>query len=171
MDAKVYELINDQIRKELYSAYLYLSFADYYQEEGLEGFAHWYEIQTQEERDHALIFRKYLHENGCKVKLQAIDQPDKTFTNYLEPLEAALEHEKYVTALINDIYAAAEAVKDYRAMKFLDWFIDEQREEEDTADDMITEMRLFGCDARSLYELNQEFAARTYTVPAPLANA
>ena len=77
MDAKVYELINDQIRKELYSAYLYLSFADYYEEEGLEGFAHWYEIQTQEERDHALIFRKYLHENGCKVKLQAIDQPDR----------------------------------------------------------------------------------------------
>ena len=82
MDAKVYELINDQINKELYSAYLYLSFADYYEEEGLEGFANWYEIQAKEERDHALIFRNYLHDNGCKVKLLAIDQPDKTFTNY-----------------------------------------------------------------------------------------
>ena len=80
MDAKVYELINDQIRKELYSAYLYLSFADYYEEEGLEGFAHWYEIQTQEERDHALIFRKYLHENGCKVKLAGHrTKPDQDF--------------------------------------------------------------------------------------------
>lgn len=171
MDQRVYELINDQINKELYSAYLYLSFADYYEEEGLDGYANWYEIQAQEERDHALIFRNYLHENGEKVKLGPIAAPDKTFSSYIEPLEAALEHEKYVTSLINDIYAAAEAVKDYRTMKFLDWFIDEQMEEEDTADDMITKMRLFGCDARSLYELNQEYAARTYTVPAPLANA
>ena len=107
MDARVYELLNDQINKELYSSYLYLSFADYYEEEGLEGFANWYEIQAKEERDHALIFRNYLHENGCKVKLLAIDQPDKEFTTFLEPLEAALEHEKYVTSLINDIYAAA----------------------------------------------------------------
>ena len=171
MDAKVYELINDQIRKELYSAYLYLSFADYYEEEGLEGFAHWYEIQTQEERDHALIFRKYLHENGCKVKLQAIDQPDKTFSNHLEPLEAALEHEKYVTSLINDIYAAAHDAKDYRTMKFLDWFIEEQMEEEDTADTMVTRMKLFGSDAKALYDLDQECASRTYATPSPLANA
>ena len=169
MDKRVYELINDQINKELYSAYLYLSFADYYEEEGLDGYANWYEIQAQEERDHALIFRNYLHDNGEKVKLGAIDAPDMTFSSYLEPLEAGLEHEKYVTGLINDIYAAAQEAKDYRAMKFLDWFIDEQMEEEDTADDMITKMKLFGSDARSLYELNQEYAARTYTQAAPLA--
>lgn len=171
MDAKVYELINDQINKELYSAYLYLSFADYYEEEGLEGFANWYEIQAQEERDHALIFRNYLHDNGCQVKLGAIAAPDKTFSNYLEPLEAALEHEKYVTSLINDIYAAAHDAKDYRAMKFLDWFIEEQMEEEDTADTMVTKMKLFGADAKALYDLDQECASRTYTTPSPLANA
>ena len=158
MDAKVYELINDQIRKELYSAYLYLSFADYYEEEGLEGFAHWYEIQTQEERDHALIFRKYLHENGCKVKLQAIDQP-------------ALEHEKYITSTINDIYTAAFEAKDYRTMKFLDWFIEEQQEEEDNAEKQVSRMRLFGSDAKALYDLDRENAARVYAVPSPLANA
>lgn len=171
MDKKVYELINDQINKELYSAYLYLSFADYYEEEGLDGYANWYMIQAQEERDHALIFRNYLHENGERVKLLAIDMPDKTFTNFLEPLEAGLEHEKYVTSLINDIYAAAIEAKDYRAMKFLDWFIEEQMEEEDTADDMITKMKLFGSDAKALYDLDQQYAARTYTVPSPLANA
>ena len=88
MDAKVYELINDQINKELYSAYLYLSFADYYEEEGLSGYANYFEIQAQEERDHAMIFRNYLHENGEAVKLLAIDMPDKTFANFLEPLEA-----------------------------------------------------------------------------------
>lgn len=171
MDKKVYELINDQINKELYSAYLYMQFADYYKEEGLEGYANWYEIQAQEERDHALIFRKYLHENGEHVKLLAIDQPDKKFSNYLEPLEAGLEHEKYVTSLINDIYAAAEAVKDYRAMKFLDWFIEEQQEEEDNAETMIQKMKLFGGDSKGLYDLDQEQKARVYSVPSPLATA
>ena len=146
MDAKVYELINDQINKELHSAYLYLSFADYYEEEGLSGYANYFEIQAQEERDHAMIFRNYLHENGEAVKLLAIDMPDKTFANFLEPLEAAMEHEKYVTSLINDIYTAALEAHDYRAQKFLGWFIDEQLEEEDNADTMITNMKLFGGD-------------------------
>ena len=166
MDAKVYELLNDQINKELYSAYLYLSFADYYEEEGLEGFANWYEIQAQEERDHALIFRNYLHDNGCQVKLGAIAAPDKTFASYLEPLEAALAHEKYVTSLINDIYAAAHDAKDYRTMKFLDWFITEQGEEEATAEEMLTKMKLFGSDAKALYELDKEYGARVATATA-----
>ena len=166
MDAKVYELINDQINKELHSAYLYLSFADYYEEEGLSGYANYFEIQAQEERDHAMIFRNYLHENGEAVKLLAIDMPDKTFANFLEPLEAAMEHEKYVTSLINDIYSAAFAVNDYRTMKFLDWFIEEQGEEEDTAETMLTRMKLFGNDAKALYDLDQECAARVYTAPA-----
>ncbi len=85
MDSKVYELLNDQINKELYSAYLYLSFADYYADEGLDGYENWYLIQAAEERDHALIFRKYLLDNDCKVELKTIDQPDKTFKNHLEP--------------------------------------------------------------------------------------
>ena len=166
MDKKVYELLNDQINKELYSSYLYLSFADYYEEEGLSGYANYFEIQAQEERDHAMIFRNYLHENGEAVKLLAIDMPDKTFANFLEPLEAAMEHEKYVTSLINDIYSAAFAVNDYRTMKFLDWFIEEQGEEEDTAETMLTRMKLFGNDAKALYDLDQECAARVYTAPA-----
>lgn len=169
MDARVYELLNDQINKELYSAYLYLSFADYYHAEGLDGYANWYEIQAQEERDHAMVFRKYLIENDQPVKLLAIAQPDKEFASHIEPLEAALEHEKYVTSLIDGIYAAAVDARDYRTQKFLGWFIDEQLEEEDTARDMIDKMRLFGGDARSLYELNQEYAARVYSTPTPLA--
>lgn len=169
MDAKVYELINDQINKELYSAYLYLSFADYYEQEGLDGYANYYMIQAQEERDHALIFRNYLHDNGEKVKLLAIAQPDKEFSNFLEPLEAALEHEKYVTSLINGIYTAAEQVGDIRTKNFMGWFVDEQLEEEANAEDMITKMKLFGGDARSLFELNQEYATRSYSTPSPLA--
>lgn len=169
MDAKVYELLNDQINKELYSAYLYVSFADYYEEEGLSGFANWYMIQAAEERDHALKIRDYLHDNSCKVVLGAIAAPDKTFSSYVEPLEAGLEHEKYVTSLIHNIYDAAHEVKDFRTMKFLDWFIDEQLEEEVNATDMVTKMKLFGSDAKSLYELDQEYLARTYSTPSPLA--
>ena len=171
MDAKVYELLNDQINKELYSAYLYLSFADYYEEEGLSGYANYFEIQAQEERDHALKFRSYLHENGEKVVLEAIAQPDKKFTDHVAPLEAGLEHEKYVTALINDIYAAALEAHDYRAQKFLGWFIDEQLEEEDNAEKQVSRMRLFGSDAKALYDLDRENAARVYAVPSPLATA
>lgn len=168
MDSKVYELLNDQINKELYSAYLYLSFADYYAEEGLEGYENWYLIQAAEERDHALIFRKYLLDNDCKVELKAIAMPDKKFSNYLEPLEAGLEHEQYVTSLINDIYAAAKDANDFRTMKFLDWFIDEQLEEEVNASDMITKMKLFGSDPKGLYDLDKDYQARSYSTPSPL---
>lgn len=171
MDQKVYELINDQINKELYSAYLYMDFANYYAEEGLNGFANWYMIQVQEERDHALMMRSYLLENDCKVVLKAIDRPDKTFSNFLDPLEIGLEHEKYVTSLIHGIYEAAYAARDFRTMKFFDWFIEEQGEEEATASEMVSNMKLFGSDSKGLYQLDREYAARTYTVPSPLANA
>lgn len=166
MDAKVHELLNAQINQELYSAYLYVSFADYYEEEGLTGFANWYMIQAAEERDHALKFRTYLHDNGCKVTLSEIAAPQSSFSSYLEPLEAGLEHEKYVTALINNIYEAAHDVKDFRTMQFLDWFVQEQGEEETTAEDMVTKMKLFGSDAKALYDLDQEYAARSYVAPA-----
>lgn len=171
MDSKVYELLNDQINKELYSAYLYMQFADFYADEGLDGYANYFEIQAQEERDHALIFRKYLLENDSCPQLKAIAQPDKSFESgdYLSPLKAALEHERYVTSLIHAIYEAAEEKKDYRACQFLKWFIDEQMEEEDNANDMITKMELFGSDRKSLYDLNQEYKGRVYTVPTPLA--
>lgn len=171
MDKKVAELINKQINAEFYSGYLYLSFADYYEERGLKGFANWYVIQAQEERDHALIMRNYLHANGEKVTLSAIDEPGNSFGNDLEPLEAALEHEKFVTSLINTIYAAADDVHDYRTMQWLDWFVSEQGEEEENAQDLVDRMKLFGGDAKSLYDLDQECAARVYTQAAPLANA
>ncbi len=173
MDKKVYELINDQINKELYSAYLYMQFADFYEDEGLEGYANYFMIQAAEERDHALIFRKYLLENGEVPILKAIDEPHGKFESgdFMGPLEEALKHEKYVTDLINKIYEAAEAVKDYRACQFLKWFIDEQMEEEDNASTMITKMKLFGSEQMSLHTLDQEYGARTYSLPSPLASS
>ncbi len=166
MNDTIAALLNDQINKELYSAYLYLDIANYYDEQDLDGYANYYMIQAQEERDHALLFMKYMQNNGLKITLEAIGKPDKEFNNILDPLVIAAEHERYVTALINNIYHEAHQGKDYRTMKFLDWFVDEQMEEEDNADSMVSRYKLFGQDPRGLYLLDQEYAARVYTAPS-----
>ncbi|MBE7038936.1 MAG: ferritin [Ruminococcaceae bacterium] len=166
LDNKVKKLLNEQINKELYSAYLYLDFSVFYEAEGLDGFANWYMIQAQEERDHAMLMLQYLQMCGEKVTLDAVAKPDKKLTNLMDPLKAGFEHEQYVTSLINDIYAAAYDVKDFRTMQFLDWFVKEQLEEEKNADDMIKKMELFGNDSKGLYSLDAEYAARVYTAPS-----
>lgn len=166
MNEKVHELLNQQINKEFYSAYLYLDFSNYFEDVGLDGFANWYKIQAQEERDHAMLFYQYLQNENQKVTLEAIAKPDKVFSCHMDVLKAGLEHEEYVTSLINDIYAAAYNVKDFRTMQFLDWFVKEQGEEETNANDLIIKMELFGSDPKSLYMLNQELAARVYTAPS-----
>ncbi|QTQ11506.1 ferritin [Treponema parvum] len=166
MEKEVAALLNDQINKEMYSAYLYLSMASFYDDKGLDGFANWYEIQAKEEMDHALLMYRYLHNNGESVTLKAIAKPDKTFKTLLDPLEAGLEHEKYVTSLINNIYAAAQKANDYRTTQFLDWFVKEQGEEEKNSSDLITRMKLFGDDSRSLYMFNSELKARVYSPPS-----
>ena len=166
MDQKVASLLNDQINKEFYSAYLYLDMANFYTRKGLDGFANWYEIQAKEEQDHAMLMYQYLHNNDVEVTLEAIAKPDKAFSTLMDPLKAGLEHEKYVTSLINNIYSAAVAVNDFRTTQFLDWFIKEQGEEEKNSTDLITKMELFGDDARSLYMLNSELAGRVYSAPS-----
>jgi len=163
---KVHELLNQQINKEFYSAYLYLDFSNYFEEQNLDGFANWYKVQAQEERDHAMLFYTYLQNESMTVTLEAIDKPDKALDSHMAVLEAGLEHEKYVTSLINDIYAAAYEVKDFRTMQFLDWFVKEQGEEETNANDLISKMELFGSDPKSLYMLNQELGTRVYTAPS-----
>ena len=166
LDSKVAKLLNEQINKELYSAYLYLDFSIFYDDKGLDGFANWYMIQAQEERDHAMLMLQYLQNNGEKVTLEAVGKPDKELKELIDPLKAGLEHEIYVTSLINDIYEAAYNVRDFRTMQFLDWFVKEQCEEEKTADDMIKKMELFGNDSKGLYSLDAEFASRIYKAPS-----
>lgn len=166
LDKKVEELLNTQIEKELYSAYLYMDIANYFDHEGLNGFANWYNIQTQEEVDHAMLFRQYLLNNDAVIKLLPIEAPAVNFDNYMEPLQAALKHEEYVTSLINTIYTAADEVKDYRTMEFLTWFVKEQGEEEKNATDMIRKYELFGGDAKGLFDLNNELTTRVYSAPS-----
>ena len=159
-------LLNNQINKEFFSAYLYLHFSNYYAAEGLDGFANWYKIQAQEERDHALLFVQYMQNNDLPVTYEAIDRPDEVLNDHSDALKAGLKHEQYVTDLIHTIYAAAKENNDFRTMQFLDWFVMEQGEEEKTANDLIRKMELFGGDAKGLYLLDQELATRVYSPPS-----
>lgn len=166
LNEKVAALLNEQIQKELFSAYFYLDIAGYYSDEGLEGFENWFAIQAQEERDHALLFRTYLLNNDEKVKLLVVQAPGGDYSGFGDPLKKTLAHEQTVTASINNIYTAATGARDYRTLEFLNWFIKEQGEEEKNASDLIKKYELFGADAKGLYELDQELKARVYAAPS-----
>lgn len=166
LNPEVSNLLNEQINKEFYSAYLYMDMANYYADQSLNGFEHWFVVQMQEERDHALLFRQYLLNNGEQVILTQIAAPEIGYKNFKEPLTEALKHEQFVTASINTIYEAAYKNKDFRTMQFLDWFIKEQGEEEKNADDNIKKYDLFAGDPKGLYMLDNELKARVYTAPS-----
>ena len=166
LNQSVAQLLNAQITAEFYSAYLYLDFSSYFQETGLDGFANWYQVQAQEERDHAMLFYQYLHNNSAKVALEAVAKPERKAADTMGILKAVLEHEVYVTSLIHNLYDAAQQSKDFRTLQFLDWFVKEQGEEEKNAEDLIQKMELFGSEAKGLYMLNSELAARVYTAPS-----
>ena len=125
LNTNVAQLLNTQINKEFYSAYLYLEFSNYYEEEGLKGFANWYRVQAQEERDHAMLMIQYLQNNDCRVVLDTIERPDAELNDKMDALRQGYAHEQYVTSLIHNIYDAAYTVKDFRTMQFLDWFVKE----------------------------------------------
>lgn len=167
MNKEVSRLLNEQINKEFYSAYLYMDMANYYADQNLKGFENWFFVQLQEERDHALLFRQYLLNNSQPVTLQQIAAPDKAYSNFRDPLVMALEHEQFVTASINTIYEEAYKNKDFRTMQFLDWFVREQGEEEMNAEDNIKKYDLFAGDPKGLYMLDNEMKTRMYA-PATL---
>lgn len=159
-------MLNRQIAKELYSAYLYLSIANYYAELNLDGFANWFEVQAKEELDHALLFRTYLLNDDALVHFEQIASPDSDYAQPGAPLAAAFAHEQMITSSITDIYSAALAERDYKTTQFLDWFIKEQGEEEKNANDLCKKFELFGGDSKGLYLLNAELLTRVYAAPS-----
>jgi len=165
LNKELVSLINNQINMEWYSAYFYLDIYSCFTDQNLNGFGNWFHIQAQEERDHAMLFMKYLLNNSEKVVLQDVKAPNITFHDFREPLNAAFEHEIKVTESINSIYAVAYEHKDFRTMQFLDWFVKEQGEEEKNTDDIIKRYDLFGKDSKGLYLLDTELAARAYAAP------
>lgn len=168
---KLQDAINAQINAEFWSAYLYLSMAMHFENEGYAGFANWFRIQYKEEQDHAEIFMNYLNSRGGRVVLAPISEVPTSWESPLAAFEATLSHEETVTSLINNIYAMAEAEHDYATRSKLNWFVDEQVEEEDTARSLIDRLKMVGNNGLALYTIDQELAARTYSTPAPLASA
>lgn len=165
MDNKLVELLNDQVTKEYYSSYLYLQFANYFSDEGLDGFCNWYTIQAKEELDHANGIVDFMRMKDLSIKLKAIPEPKCKCEDHLGVLKEALAHEEYVSDLINKIYDRAVEVRDFSTTQFLNWYVKEQVEEEHNARDLITKYELYGADKKNLYDMDKELGARTY-VPA-----
>lgn len=168
---KLQDAINAQINAEFWSAYLYLSMAMHFENEGHAGMANWFRIQFREEQAHAEIFMNYLNSRGGRVELAPIAEVPTKWDSPLAAFEHTLTHEEKVTSLINEIYAIAVEEKDYATCNKLDWFVSEQVEEEETARGLIDRLKLIGDNGLALYTVNQELATRVYNVPAPLANA
>ncbi|MCC8037535.1 MAG: ferritin [Bacteroidales bacterium] len=162
--------LNEQINAELWSAYLYLSMGMNFEAQGLGGIANWFKVQFKEEQAHAEIFMNYINQRGGRVLLAPIAAVDTEWPTILAAFEATLAHEKKVTAMINNLYALAEADKDYATRSMLTWFVDEQIEEEETAQGYIDKFKLIGNDGMGIYMLDQELGSRTYTAPSPLAS-
>lgn len=165
LSKEVVKQINDQINKEFYSAYFYLKIANYYTEHNLDGFANWFLVQAQEEESHAMLFVKYLQNNGEHVVLQPIEVAEGNYKDFKDPLVDTLQHEQSVTESIDCIYALALENKEFRTTQFLEWFIKEQGEEEKNSEDLIKKYELFAADGKGLYLLDTELAARIYTPP------
>ena len=166
---KVQDAINAQINAELWSAYLYLSMGLHFEAEGMPGIANWFKIQFQEAQAHATIFMNYINQRGGRVELKAIDAVPTAWNSPLEAFKATLEHEQKVTALINNLYALAEAENDYATRDRLAWFVSEQVEEEDNCHTLIDKFKLIGDNGMGLYMLDQELGARVYNAPAILS--
>lgn len=167
MDKKVHDLMTKQLQNEFFSSYLYLDMANYYTDEGLDGFANWFYVQAQEEMSHAMMFRDYLLNNGEKIQLLPIEAPKDVFKDFGHPLRISLAHEKYVTSCIHNIYTAALEAQDYRTADFINWFIKEQGEEEKNSSDLIKKYELFGKEDKGLlFQLDKELATRVFVPPA-----
>ena len=171
LNKKLEDAFNKQINAAFWSAYLYLSMSLNFENAGLSGIANWYKIQFQEEQAHAQIFMDYVNKRGGRVELQPIEAVPTKWESPLNAFEETLKHEKVVTSLINDLFALAEEVRDYASRDRLLWFVTEQVEEEDNANQIIEKLRLIGNDGMGLYMLDQELGSRTYTTPSPLASA
>ena len=163
---KLQTAINDQINKELFSEYYYLSMASYFNSIGLDGFENFFLIQVQEERFHAMKMYYFLNERGGRVILSQIDAPKTEFTSSLEVFQLAYEHEQYVTKLINELMDIAISENDHAAKSFLNWFVDEQVEEEASMESIVNKLKLIDGKGNGLLMLNKELSTRTFTPEA-----
>ena len=157
---KMQDELNKQVNAELYSYYLYLSMAAYFEHTNFDGFAKWMKMQAEEERGHAMKIYGYLNQVGAKVELEQIDKPKTDWKSPKEAFEDALEHEKKVTKMIDDLTNLAISEKDHPTNIFLHWFVEEQVEEVDTAQQIVDKFDFVGDNKTALYMLNKELGSR-----------
>jgi ferritin len=167
LSQKMQDALNAQINAEYYSSYLYLSMAAYCEEINLKGFAHWFEIQGQEEMVHVMRFYRYVIDRKGMVALKAIQAPPTKWDSPLAAFEAALTHEQHVTSLINNLMDVAQSEHDNATATLLQWFINEQVEEEAAADQIVQQLKLADGAAAALFMIDRELGARVLTTPAP----
>ena len=158
--------LNDQLNAEMYSAYLYLSMSAYFQSRSLTGFSNWMRVQAQEELVHAMKFYDFINERGGSVLLQAIDGPETEWGSPLAAFEAVYQHEQKVTDLINSLVELAIVEHDHATHIFLQWFVTEQVEEEDSANEVVEKIKLMGDARGGLFMLDRELGQRVFT-PSP----
>ena len=160
MDKKLRDAVNEQIKNELYSAYMYLSMAAYFDGANLEGFAHWMKVQAKEEYGHAMKLYEHLIDRGEKVLLKAIDQPPVDFSSPLDAFEKTLAHEKKVTKMIEALYALSGKLNDNAASIMFQWFITEQVEEEKTASGIVEVLKMIKDKSQALFMLDGKLGKR-----------
>jgi ferritin len=161
MKQAVQDAVNEQIKQELSSAYVYLSMSAHFEAENLPGFARWMRVQAQEELGHAMRLFDYMNQRGGRVILQAVEQPPHEFASPLSIFEQAQEHEAKVTDLIEELYEISMKHKDYATQVQLQWFITEQVEEEDSASLIVDQLKMAGNDRAALLILDRQLGART----------
>ena len=166
---KMQGALNDQLKAEIYSSYLYLSMEAYFQSRSLTGFATWMRVQTQEELTHAMKFYEFINERGGRVNLKPIEAPPGDWESPLAVFEAGYKHETIVTGLINKLVDLSMAESDHATNTFLQWFVSEQVEEEDNASTVVERIKLVGEATGGLFLLDQELGQRTFTPPADTA--
>ena len=165
INEKMQNAFCEQINKELYSEYLYLSMKAYFLNLNLNGFATWMDVQVQEEHAHAMGMFDYVIERGGKVELLAIDKPETNWNSPLDVFKAVLAHEEYVTSRINALMDVAEEEKDRAATIFLNWYLKEQVEEEANVGGVLAQLEMIGDDKSGLFALDKELGARTFVAP------
>ena len=163
---KMQDALNEQVNAELYSAYLYLSMESYFKSKNMNGFANWMRVQTQEEMSHVMKFYDFIDERGGRIVLKAIEGPPTEWDSPLAVFEVVYEHEQEVTALIHKLVDLAIAEKDHATHSFLQWFVNEQVEEESSADQVVQQLKMIENAPGGMFLFDRELGQRVFTPPA-----
>ena len=162
LNKNVEAILNNQINKEFWSAYFYLSMSTYLNANGMSGFANWMKVQFEEETSHAMKMLDFVNERGGRVILEPIAEVPSEWDGVLNIYEETLKHEEIVTGLINECVNVAIEEKDHATVNFLQWFVDEQVEEEAGVSEIIDQLKMIGCQGNGLYMIDKEFKSRVF---------